>query len=122
MAPVSSNGSTPLTNAVTAARDLLETEAATVRGFGTFRLIVTTDGVADDGAALARAVADLAAVTPIQLTTIGIGISGGHVLQRSDLGAYVDVANVDALKGALEAAVAENTDFSAITDFTTEEG
>ncbi|MEM1233486.1 MAG: vWA domain-containing protein [Pseudomonadota bacterium] len=117
LAPIESNGSTPLTSAVSQARALLEAEASIVRGFGTFRVIVTTDGIADDGAALNVAVASLAETTPIQITTIGIGISGGHVLRRNDLGTFVDVANVDALQSALQAAVAENTDFTAITDF-----
>jgi len=117
LAPIQSDGSTPLTGAVEQARGLLESEAGVVRGFGTFRMIVTTDGIADDGGALNRAVASLAETTPIQITTIGIGISGGHVLRRQDLGQFVDVANVAALEGALQAAVAENTDFTAITDF-----
>ncbi|MEM9342895.1 MAG: vWA domain-containing protein [Pseudomonadota bacterium] len=115
--PIGSDGGTPLTNSIRNAQGLLEGEAATVRGFGTFRLIVTTDGAADDGFALEAAIEDLAASTPIQVTTIGIGISGNHVLRRDDLGSFVDVANVDALQEALEAAVAENTDFTAITDF-----
>lgn len=115
--PISSDGSTPLTRSIGEAQAMLETEAATVRGFGTFRLIVTTDGQADDGDALDAAIETLAASTPIQITTIGIGISGGHVLRREDLGSFVDVANVAALAQALQAAVAENTDFTAITDF-----
>lgn len=115
--PIESDGSTPLTGAIRAAQTILEAEAAYVRGFGTFRLIVTTDGQADDGVALTSAIETLAAATPIQVTTIGIGISGGHVLRRKDLGGFVDVANVDALQEALQAAVAENTAFTAITDF-----
>lgn len=93
-----------------------------MRGFGTFRLIVTTDGEANDGEALDAAVEALAAGTPIQLTTIGIGIEGRHVLRRQDLGGFVDVANVGALQSALSAAVAENADFTAITDFDDGEG
>ena len=120
--PIISDGSTPLTNSIGAAKGLLEAEAAAVRSFGTFRLIVTTDGRADDGAALQRSIQDLAAATPIQVTTIGIGISGDHVLRRDDLGSFVDVANVDALQEALQAAVAENADFTAITDFGEAEG
>lgn len=115
--PIPSDGSTPLTRSIREAQGMLEAEAATVRGFGTFRLIVTTDGEADDNNALDAAIETLAASTPIQVTTIGIGISGGHVLRREDLGSFVDVANVDALAEALQAAVAENTDFTAITDF-----
>lgn len=120
--PIVSDGSTPLTRSIGEAQSMLEAEAATVRGFGTFRLIVTTDGQADDGAALDAAIETLAASTPIQVTTIGIGISGNHVLRREDLGSFVDVANVDALAEALQAAVAENTDFTAITDFGETEG
>ncbi|MDA7422894.1 VWA domain-containing protein [Tritonibacter multivorans] len=117
LSPIVSDGGTPLTRAIRSAQDLLEAEAAAVRGFGTFRLIVTTDGVADDSEALDAEIETLATSTPIQVTTIGIGIEGGHVLRRADLGSFVDVSNVAALQSALEAAVAENTDFSAITEF-----
>ncbi len=122
LAPIESDGSTPLTEAIVKAQAMLETEAAAARGFGTFRVIVTTDGQADNDAALESLIEDLAATTPIQVTTIGIGIRGGHVLRREDLGMFVDVANVDALEDALQAAVAENTDFNAITDFGATEG
>lgn len=114
---VLSDGSTPLTASINGAKRLLEAEAANYRAFGTFRLIVTTDGQADDGDALGQAIEDLAETTPIQVTTIGIDISGQHVLRRGDLGSFVDVANVDALQDALQSAVAENANFAAITDF-----
>lgn len=117
LGPIDSGGGTPLTGSIQSAQNLLEAEAATVRGFGTFRLIVTTDGQADDGIALDAAIESLASGTPIQVTTIGIGIRGDHVLRREDLGSFVDVANVEALQTALTAAVAENTAFTAITDF-----
>ena len=117
LAPIASDGGTPLTSAIQSAQNLLAAEAAAARGFGTFRLIVTTDGAADDGRALDEEIERLAVSTPIQVTTIGIGIKGGHVLRRADLGSFVDVANVSALQGALEAAVAENTDFTASTEF-----
>ena len=115
--PIRADGSTPLARSVRTAQDLLAAEAARVRGFGTFRLIVTTDGQADDDAALNKAIARLARRTPIQLTTIGINLGGRHVLKREDLGSFVDVANVSVLTAALQAAVAENTNFAAITNF-----
>lgn len=120
--PIVSDGGTPLTGAIRSAQNLLEVEAASVRGFGTFRLIVTTDGEADNSQALDAEIEALAASTPIQVTTIGIGIEGGHVLRRADLGSFVDVANVTALQDALEAAVAENTNFVAITEFSGQGG
>lgn len=122
LAPITDNGNTPLTGAIQRAQGLLEEEASAARGFGSFRVIVTTDGAANDGIALNAAVENLARTTPIQVATIGIGIDGGHTLRRSDLGTFVDVANVSALKEALQAAVAENADFSAITNFTDPEG
>ncbi|MEM9968038.1 MAG: vWA domain-containing protein [Pseudomonadota bacterium] len=115
--PIESSGGTPLTPAMRAAQDLLEAEAAMARGFGTFRMIVTTDGVADEPDALRATVEDIARRTPIQITTIGIGIGGNHVLRRSALGQFVDISNVEAMGQALQAAVAENNDFIAITDF-----
>lgn len=118
--PIHSDGTTPLTQAVASARELLEAEAAQARSFGTYRLIVTTDGQADDGKALVALVSDMAATTPIQLATIGIGVNGRHVLRRDDLGRFVDVSNIEALRGALEAAVAENASFDAITEFSEE--
>jgi len=122
LSPIESDGGTPLTSSILSAQEMLENEAATTRGFGTFRVIVTTDGQADSDSALDNAIEVLAETTPIQVTTIGIGIRGDHVLRRQDLGSFVDVANVDALQEALQAAVAENTDFSTITDFTGTEG
>lgn len=114
---VHSDGGTPLTAALTRAKDMLETEAASARAFGTYRMIVTTDGVADDGKALTAVLRNMASDTPIQIATIGIGIEGGHVLRRNDLGRFVDVANVSALQSALQDAIAENSDFTAITEF-----
>lgn len=114
---VYSDGGTPLTGAVNRARELLEQEAATARSFGTYRIIVTTDGAADDDEALVATIEDLARTTPVQLATIGIGLGGRHVLKRSDLGVYVDVTDVEALAEALQKAVAESKDFDAVTDF-----
>ena len=122
LAPIGGGGSTPLARSIRDAQALLEAEAAGVRGFGTFRLIVTTDGQADEPRQLDAVIETLASSTPIQLTTIGIGIQGGHVLRRNDLGTFVEVDNVAALENALQAAVAENTDFTAITDFGDTEG
>ncbi|MEM9409028.1 MAG: vWA domain-containing protein [Acidobacteriota bacterium] len=42
------DGGTPLTNAMRAAHEMLRMEAANQRGFGTYQILVTTDGAADD--------------------------------------------------------------------------
>lgn len=117
LARVFSDGSTPLTRALRLARQGLAEEAAKVGGFGTYRILVTTDGVADDGDALRREIEDIASQTPIQVATIGVGISGEHVLRRPDLAAFVSVSDISGLAGALQAAIAEEQAFSAITSF-----
>mgnify|MGYP001795404218 FL=1 len=117
LADVVSQGSTPLTGAVSTARRVLGEEAARAGGFGTYRILVTTDGQADDNATLRLAIEDLARTTPIQIATIGVGISGSHVLNRSDLGTFVAIDDVSDLEQALQSAVAEQTTFSAITSF-----
>ena len=117
---VESDGGTPLTRAIMASRAALEAEAAVAGGFGTYRILVTTDGRADDEQALADAIEDLARTTPIQIATIGVGIRGNHVLRRPDLASFVEIADVGELEAALRDAIAEEQSFTAITSF--EEG
>jgi len=115
--PVYSTGSTPLGPALSAARDFLSEEAARSRSFGTYRIIVTTDGAADDPDRLIREVIETVNTTPIQVATIGIGIGARHVLNAAGQTSYVAVDDVGKLSEALQAAVAENADFSPITAF-----
>ncbi|MEM1429942.1 MAG: vWA domain-containing protein [Pseudomonadota bacterium] len=115
--PVISEGGTPLTGALAAARTGLAQEAAVAGGFGTYRILVTTDGAADDAMALQAEVEEIARVTPIQIATIGVGISGNHILRRNDLAAFVGIDDVAQLAAALRDAIAEEQTFSAITSF-----
>ncbi len=120
LARISSRGSTPLTDMVRLARALLSDEAARARAFGTYRLILTTDGAANDGSALNDEVEDIARRTPIQIATIGIGIQGDHVLRRPSLTTFVTIDNASQLGGALKEAIAESQDFQAIISFAEE--
>lgn len=114
---VRSEGRTPLTRALRTSREALAAEAAVAGGFGTYRILVTTDGEADDGASLTAEIEDIARTTPIQVATIGVGIRGDHVLRRADLAAFVAIDNVGQLAAALRDAIAEEQVFSAITSF-----
>ena len=114
---VAASGSTPLARAIRTAREALAFEAAEAGGFGTFRVLVTTDGAADDDEALLAEIEMLAGNTPIQLATIGVGIGRGHVLNRDDIGTFVAIDDVSGLSAALQSAVAEQTSFAAITNF-----
>ena len=51
------------------------------------------------------------------IPTIGIDIEGRHVLRRDDIASFVDIEDTSTLEAAIEAAVAENTSFEAITAF-----
>lgn len=117
LAPLSPTGSTPLGPALSAARDFLSAEAARARSFGTYRIIVTTDGQADDTEALVQEVIETVNTTPIQVATIGIGIGKRHVLNATGNTSYVAIDDVSKLQEALQAAIAENASFSPITAF-----
>ncbi|GGF78446.1 von Willebrand factor type A domain-containing protein [Mameliella alba] len=117
LSPLRSTGSTPLGPALSAARDLLSEEAARSRSFGTYRIIVTTDGAADDPDLLVREVIETVNKTPVQVATIGIGIGRRHVLNAEGHTSYVAVDDVGKLAEALQAAVAENASFDPITAF-----
>ncbi len=115
--PVRADGGTPLGQALGKAHDILIQEAATQRGFGTYRIILTTDGQATDDTVLEQQVKRVVAETPVELVTIGIGIGEGHVLNMPGFVNYITVNSVDGLASALTDAVAEQTAFAPITDF-----
>lgn len=117
LAKVRADGGTPLTLAVRVALDALTAEAANAGGFGVYRILVTTDGQADNDDALQAEIEDIARRTPVQVATIGVGIRGNHVLRRSDLAAFVAIDNVSQLAAALRDVIAEEQTFSAITSF-----
>ena len=117
LAAISASGSTPLGPALEAARATLEAEAARQRGFGSYRIIVATDGRADDDDRLARVVAAILTETPIQISTIGIDLGEGHALNMPGHVTYVGVADVSGLSAALAAAVAESPSFEPVTAF-----
>lgn len=121
IAGVRADGSTPLGPALQHARALLERQAAGQRSFGTYRIVVATDGAADDAEVLGNVVAALVTETPIQLSTIGIGVGEGHALNIPGVTDYVGLGGVDGLATALAAAVAENPTFEPIAAFETDE-
>lgn len=114
---VEANGATPLGRSLNAAADLLTQEAQLRRGFGVFRILVTTDGAASDEDMMNQVVAQIMSRTPIELATIGLGIGEGHALNLPGFTSYVSVANASELASALTNAAAEQTVFQPITSF-----
>lgn len=117
---VQADGGTPLTGALRAAHEMLRLEAANQRGFGTYQILVTTDGAANDPGLLIDEVVTILRTSPITISTIGLGIGEGHPLNLGGETRYVAIANVADLAGALQDVAAEQTVFDPITAF--EEG
>ena len=115
--PIQAKGGTPLGARLTEAAGLLTSEAQSRRGFGTFRILVTTDGAATDDIVMNDAVASILSTTPIELATIGLGIGEGHALNVPGYTNYVSIGSVGELANALQAAAAEQTVFQPITKF-----
>lgn len=114
---IHASGNTPLGSRLNDAATILAKEAEERRGFGVFRILVTTDGAASDIDRLKSAVSEILSRTPIELATIGIGIGEGHALNVPGFTSYVSVNGVDGLAGALTAAAAEQTNFQPIDRF-----
>jgi Mg-chelatase subunit ChlD len=114
---VSARGGTPLGVRLDDAAKILAKEAGQQRGFGVFRILVTTDGAASDNDRLKQAVSKILSKTPIELATIGIGIGKGHALNVPGFTSYVSVDGVEGLASALAAAAAEQTNFQPIGSF-----
>ena len=117
MRDIFADGGTPLGSRLDAAAEILAVEAEKRRGFGVFRILVTTDGEATDADRLEASVSKILSSTPIELITIGIGIGEGHALNLPGFTSYVSVDGVDGLAGALTAAAAEQTNFQPIDRF-----
>ncbi len=111
------DGGTPLTGALSLAHDMLRVEAANQRGFGTYQILVTTDGQADDSGRLVDEVVSILKTSPVTIATIGIGIGAGHPLNLGGETRYATITNVADLAAALEDVAAEQTQFDPITAF-----
>lgn len=114
---VIADGNTPLGERMLDAYGVLSAEAALQRGFGTYRLVITTDGQASNAEALRDAMVQILSGSPIEIATIGLGIGEGHPLNMPGQTQYVSVDTVAEFATALSAATAEQTSFAPITNF-----
>jgi len=114
---VTANGGTPLGGSMKQAYALLTEEASRQRGFGVYRIIVTTDGKAGDEGTLRKNTAYILRNTPIQISTIGLGIGTGHPLNLPGRTTYAAIDNVSDLAAALKAVSAEQASFEPMSNF-----
>ena len=110
---VQPSGGTPLSSAITQARQRLEEQARRQYGYGEYNLVVVTDGEANAGQDPRGAVNDLLARSPIVLHTIGFCISANHSLNQKGRTVYRAANDRAEIERGLEAVLAESPKFTA---------
>ena len=105
-------GDTPLQEALSLARRVLETQAARQRGYGEYRIVVITDGQHSDGQDPAPVIEAIYAdfANPIEIHTIGFCIESS-ALNRPGVTYYRSANDPDELSRGLESAIAEAETF-----------
>lgn len=112
-------GGTDLTDAVMTAFHMLSDQALVQNSTGTYRMVIITDGAADDNRTLRNAL-NLVNTTPVEVMTAGFCIGGNHALNQPEDTVYVEANSTEDLVGVLTAAVqGEAQDFTI--DFATAE-
>lgn len=107
-------GSTPLGEAMEIAVDTLEKSASQRLGNGSYKIVVITDGVANDELHVLHEVKWANLNTPIMTYTAGFCIGTGHPLNQPGETVYASASSADGLLSVLEAAVAEAQDFGGV--------
>ena len=107
------SGGTPLSSAITLARQRLEHQARRQLGYGEYNLVIVTDGEASSGQDPRAVVNDMLARSPIIIHTIGFCISASHSLNQQGRTVYKAANDRRELERGLEAALAEAPRFTA---------
>ncbi len=108
---VRAGGGTPLGESLEAAYAALEAQARRQGGYGSYHVIVATDGDPDNRDTMAAAVDHIVA-SPIVLETIGFCIDEGHPLNRPGETVYHNAMNPAELDRDLGAILAETDAFA----------
>ncbi len=107
-------GGTPLGQALQYAVTELRRQAIRQRGYGDYRIVVVTDGLAGDPQEMYLAVGDILKA-PITLHTIGFCIGEDHPLNLPGRLIYVAAMDTDGLTRGLDQVLAESEDFDVGT-------
>ncbi|OSM01597.1 putative von Willebrand factor type A (vWA) domain-containing protein [Magnetofaba australis IT-1] len=112
---LAADGGTPLNGAITFAYAALTEQGRRQTGYGSYRLIVITDGVSGDGtpAPLAREIVEQ---SPVELHVIGFCTGPDHSLNLPGVTRYYTADNPEQLAEGLKAVQAETPDFT-VTQF-----
>lgn len=113
------NGGTPLLSSLRLAHQELTERARYQQGYGTYRLMVITDGEHSEGENPRIEIEQIAGnpSNPIELHTIGFCIEDS-ALNQPGVTLYRSARNPEELAQGLESALAESQDFATIQEFT----
>ncbi len=104
-------GGTPLRSAIELGVAALNRQSQMQRGYGTYHLVVVTDGDADVGQDPSNYVKKLVATTPISVHTIGFCVDGRHSLDIKGVTQYASASNPQTLEQGLKAILAESESY-----------
>ena len=105
------NYKTPLATSLDRAYQMLNVQGRRQLGYGEYSIVVVTDGVANDPAALGRGVLKITAGSPVMINTIGFCIATNHSLNQAGRTIYKGANDPAALKRGLEEVLAESETF-----------
>jgi Ca-activated chloride channel family protein len=105
-------GGTPLRSSIQLAAKILTAQAQSQRGYGTYHLVVVTDGEADQGEDPGPYTKDLVTTTAIAVHVIGFCVDGKHSLDLKGYTQYASASNPETLEQGLKAILAESSTFT----------
>jgi Ca-activated chloride channel homolog len=107
-----SQGGTPLRSSIQLAAKILTAQAQSQRGYGTYHLVVVTDGEADEGEDPGPFTKNLVTTTAITVHVIGFCVDGKHSLDLKGYTQYASASNPETLAKGLKAILAESSSFT----------
>ncbi len=105
------SGSTPLRSSIELSAAKLTQQAQMQRGYGTYHLVIVTDGEADSGQDPAKFTKDLVANTAVTVHVIGFCVDGKHSLDIKGYTQYTSADNPSKLAEGLQKILAESESF-----------
>jgi Ca-activated chloride channel homolog len=106
------DGSTPLRSSIELAAKVLTAQAQMQRGYGTYHLVVVTDGEADAGEDPGAYTKNLVSTTAVTVHVIGFCVDGKHSLDLKGYTQYASASNPATLEQGLKAILAESSSFA----------
>ena len=112
------DGGTPLAGALAHAAQELEVQGLRQEGYGTYRVVMITDGAHSSGEDPRPVVERIYTnpANPIEVSTIGFCVDQNHALNMDGVTDYVSAANPRELSAGLDSVLPESRAFDA-TDF-----